>query len=52
MKWVEYMAYRGERRNMYRALVGEPEEKNHLVELGVIGRVILKWNRVAGHRLI
>ena len=46
------MAYRGERRNMYRALVGEPEKRNHLVELGVIGRVILKWNRVAGHRLI
>ena len=46
---MEYVACRGEKRSMYRALVGEPEENNHLVELGVIGRIVLKWNRMAGH---
>lgn len=39
---MEYMACRGEKRNMYSALVDKPEEKNHLVELCVIGRIILK----------
>jgi hypothetical protein len=33
----------GERRSTYRALVGEPEEKEHLEYLGVDGRIILKW---------
>ena len=42
----------GEKRNMYRALVGKPKEKNHLVALGVFGRIILKWNRMAGHTFI
>jgi hypothetical protein len=28
MIWVEYVACRGEKRNVYRALVGKPEEKS------------------------
>jgi hypothetical protein len=46
------VARREEKRSMCGTLVGKSEEKNHLVELGVIGRIILKWNRLAGHRLI
>jgi hypothetical protein len=33
-----------ERRNAYRVLVGKPEGKNSLEDLGVDGTVILKWN--------
>jgi hypothetical protein len=33
----------GERRGAYMALVGKPEERNHLEEPGVDRRIILKW---------
>jgi hypothetical protein len=33
----------GERRGEYRDLVERPERKNHLEDLGVDGRIILKW---------
>jgi hypothetical protein len=33
----------GERRGVYRVLVGKPEGKCHLGEPGVDGRIILKW---------
>jgi hypothetical protein len=33
----------GERRGAYRAFVGKPEGKNHLEDLGIDGRIILKW---------
>jgi len=32
-----------ENRGVYRVLVGKPEGKNHLKELGVDGRLILRW---------
>ena len=32
----------GERRGVYRVLVGKPEEKNHLVDTGIDGRIILR----------
>jgi hypothetical protein len=32
----------GARRGAYRVLVGKPEERNHLEDLGVDGRII-KW---------
>jgi hypothetical protein len=32
-----------EDRDVYRVLVGKPEGKNHLKELGVDGRLILRW---------
>ena len=33
----------GERRVVYRVLVGKPEGKNHLGDPGVDGRIILRW---------
>jgi hypothetical protein len=33
----------GERRGVYRALVGKPEERERLEDPGVNGRIILKW---------
>jgi hypothetical protein len=30
-------------KNPYRILVGKPEGKNHLQDLGVDGKMILKW---------
>jgi hypothetical protein len=33
----------GERRVAYRGLVGKPEEKQHLEDTHVDGRIILKW---------
>jgi hypothetical protein len=33
----------GERRGVYRALVGKPERKCHLGNPGVDGRIILRW---------
>jgi hypothetical protein len=33
----------GERRGVYKILVGKPEGKNHLGDTGVNGRIILRW---------
>jgi len=33
----------GERKGVYRVLVGKPEGKNHLEDHGVDGRIILRW---------
>jgi len=33
----------GERRGVYRALVGKLEGKSHLEDPGIDGRIILKW---------
>jgi hypothetical protein len=33
----------GEGRNVYRVLVGKPEEKDHLKDQGVDGRMGSKW---------
>jgi hypothetical protein len=30
-------------RGTYRVLVGKPEGKNYLQDLGVDGRIVLKW---------
>jgi len=34
----------GKSRGVYRILVVKPEEKNHLEDLGIDGRIILRWN--------
>jgi hypothetical protein len=41
-RWAEYVARRGDRRNEYRVLVVRPEGRDHLVDVGVNGRMILK----------
>ena len=33
----------GERRCVYRVLVGKPEGRNHLEDPGIDGRIILRW---------
>ena len=33
----------GERRDVYRVLVGKLEGKNHLGDQGVDGKIILRW---------
>jgi len=34
----------GERRDVYRVLVGNPEGKNHWKDPGEDGRILLRWN--------
>jgi hypothetical protein len=36
MRWEADVARRGEMRNEYKILIGEPEEKNQLEDLGVV----------------
>ena len=43
MRWSGHVARMGERRDIYRVLVGKPEGKNHLGDPGVDGRIILRW---------
>ena len=33
----------GERRGVYRVLVGKREERDHLEDTGIDGRIILRW---------
>jgi hypothetical protein len=42
MRWVEHVACMGVRRGEYRVLVGKPEGKSHLGDLGVDERKILR----------
>jgi hypothetical protein len=34
----------GEARNAHILLVGKPEGRNHLGDLGIDGRIVLKWD--------
>jgi len=43
MRWVGHGAHMGERRGIYRVLVGKPEGKSHLEDPGIDGRIILRW---------
>jgi len=43
MIWAEHVARTGERRGVYRVMVGKPGGKNHLVDPGVDERIILRW---------
>jgi hypothetical protein len=43
MRWSGHAARIGERRVVYRVLVGKPEGKNQLGDTGTDGRIILKW---------
>jgi hypothetical protein len=41
--WAGHVARMGEGRNMYRVLVGNPKEKDHVYDQGVNGRMGSKW---------
>jgi hypothetical protein len=41
MRWARHVARIGERIGVYRVLVGNLRERNHLEYLGVDGRIIL-----------
>jgi len=41
--WVEYVACVGEKRGIYRVLVGKPEGKRPFGRPRIDGRIILRW---------
>jgi len=43
MRWAEHVALTGERRSVYRVLVGKPRGKRYLEDPGLDGRIILIW---------
>jgi len=43
MVWVGHVARMGERRSVYRVMVGKPGRREHLGDPGVDGRIILRW---------
>jgi hypothetical protein len=43
MRWAGQVAHRGEMINVHKTLVGIPEGKYHLKDLGVDGWIILEW---------
>jgi len=43
MRWAGHVARMGEERGVYRVLVGKPDGKRPLRDLGVDGRIILRW---------
>jgi hypothetical protein len=44
MRWAGHVARMGEGRGVYRVLVGRPKGRDHWKDLGVGGRVTLRWN--------
>jgi hypothetical protein len=42
-RWAGHVARMGERRDVYRVLVGKLREGDHLEEADVDGRIILRW---------
>ena len=42
MRWAGHVARKGERRGVYRVLVGKLRERDHFGEPGVDGRIILR----------
>jgi len=43
MRWAGHVARMGEESGVYRVLVGKPEGKRPLGDLGVVGWIILGW---------
>jgi hypothetical protein len=43
MRWAVYVACMGDRRVAYRVSVGKSDGRRHAEDLGVDGRIILKW---------
>ena len=42
-RWEGHVTHIGEKRNAYRGGEGEHEGRNHLEDLNIDGRIILKW---------
>jgi hypothetical protein len=43
MGWLGHVACMMKKKSAYRILVGKPKERDCLKELGILGRIILKW---------
>ena len=43
MGWAGHVERIGERRSVYRVLVGKPEEIDHLEDLGLSWSIIIRW---------
>jgi hypothetical protein len=43
MRWAKHVARMGEGTGVYRILVGRPEGKKHWEDIGVDGRITLRW---------
>jgi len=43
MRWAGHVTCMDERRGVYRVLVGNLKERDHLEDSGVDGRIILRW---------
>ena len=43
MRWAGHVARMRERRGVYRLLVGKLRARDHLGDLGLDGRIILRW---------
>jgi hypothetical protein len=43
MKWAAHMVLMTDRRGPYSVLLGNVRVRDHLKDLGVDGRIILKW---------
>jgi hypothetical protein len=43
MGWAGHVARMGEKRGVYSVLVVKPEDKNHLGDRGVDGKITLRW---------
>jgi hypothetical protein len=43
MWWAGHVARMGEERNVYKVLMGKPEERDHLEVQGVDGRIGSEW---------
>jgi len=43
VRWMGHVSGMGERRGAYTGLVGKPELKNHLENISIDGRLVLKW---------
>jgi hypothetical protein len=54
MRWAGHVAYMGERRGVYRVLVGKPEGNRPLGIGGriILGRIVRKWVGVVWTGLI
>jgi hypothetical protein len=43
MRWAGNVAHKADGRGAYRVWIGRPKGKIHLEDLGVDGKIILKW---------